>query len=93
LTGQGIYRGHDGLRAIFRDWYASFGGYDEGLEEIVDAGEHVISVTRGRGRGRASGADVEMTFHLVWTIREGKIVRLVWYPTRRQAVEAAGSGE
>src|SRR5437660_3491003 len=82
LTGQGVYQGHDGLRAMFRDWYASFENYDEGVEEIIEAGEYVISVSTGRGRGRTSGADVEMPFNIVWTIRDRRVLRLVWFPTR-----------
>jgi ketosteroid isomerase-like protein len=90
LAGQGIYRGHDGLRSMFRDWYASFERYDEGLDEIIDAGKHIITGVTGQGRGRTSGAAVEMEFHLLWTIREGKVIRLVWFPTLAEALEAVG---
>jgi ketosteroid isomerase-like protein len=90
LTGQGVYRGHDGLRDMFRDWYASFEDYNEGIEEIFEAGEHVISVSTGRGRGRTSRADVEMPFNIVWTIGGGKVIRLVWFPTRAEALQAVG---
>jgi ketosteroid isomerase-like protein len=93
LTGRGIYRGHEGLRSMFGDWYEAFEPYEEHCDELIDAGEHVISVVTGRGRGRASGTDVEMPFILVWTIRDGKIVRLVWFPTRADAVEAVGREE
>lgn len=34
-----------------------------------------------------------MTVALLWTIRDGKVVRVVWYPTRAQALEAAGLRE
>jgi hypothetical protein len=27
---------------------------------------------------------------LVWTIRKGKVIRVVWFLTREDAVEAAG---
>jgi ketosteroid isomerase-like protein len=61
LTGQTIYRGHDGLRKMFRDWYEAF-DYQEELDELIDAGDQVLTVTTGHGRGRASGSDVQMTF-------------------------------
>ena len=89
LTGQGTYRGHDGLRKMFGDWYEAF-EYQEQLEELIDGGDQVVSVTTGRGRGRASGTDVSMTFYLVWTLREGRVIRLVWFPTRDEALDAAG---
>lgn len=89
LTGQAIYRGHDGLRQMFGDWYEAF-DYREQLEELIGAGDRVVSVTTGRGRGRASGTDVQMTFYLVWTLRHGRVVGLTWFPTRNEALEAAG---
>jgi ketosteroid isomerase-like protein len=47
-----------------------------------------------RGRGRASGIEVEArSGAAVWTMREGKIVRVVWFPTRAEALEAAGLSE
>jgi hypothetical protein len=30
---------------------------------------------------------------LVWTIRKGKVIRVVWFPTRADALEAAGLSE
>jgi ketosteroid isomerase-like protein len=64
------------------------------LEELIDAGDKVISIVTGRARGRASGVEVENRHHGgVWTIRGGKIVQVVWFPTREEAVEAAGLSE
>ena len=64
--------------------------YEERLEELFAADEQVISILTVRGRGRASGAEVELAHNAgVWTIRDGKIVRLVWFPTREEALEAA----
>jgi ketosteroid isomerase-like protein len=75
LTGQGT-------------WYEAFEPYEEDCEELIDTGEHVISVVTGWGRGRASGTDVEHPFVLAWTLREGRVVRVVWSPTRAEAFEA-----
>ena len=90
LIGHTIYRGHDGLRAMFHDWYEAFEDYEEHLEEPIDAGEHVISVLTGQGRGRASGVGVEQEFVVVWTVRNGRVSHLVWYPTLAEAREGAG---
>jgi ketosteroid isomerase-like protein len=62
--------------------------------ELIDAGEHVVSIQSTRGRGRASGVQVEhANFAGVWTVREGKVVRAVWFPTREEALQAAGLRE
>jgi ketosteroid isomerase-like protein len=64
------------------------------LEELIDAGDRVGSVSTARAIGRASGLDVARSNHAaVWTIREGQIVRMVWYPSRAAALEAVGLSE
>jgi ketosteroid isomerase-like protein len=52
------------------------------------------AVDRQTGRGKGSGAPLDQQTFSVITIREGKIVRVVWLPTREQAFrEAAGLRE
>jgi ketosteroid isomerase-like protein len=94
LIGKGVYRGHDGLRRWFREWYEAWGSLQDDCEELIDAGEHVISVVTRRGRGRASGAETTARRGGVWTLRDGKVVRLAGgYRERSEALEAAGLSE
>jgi uncharacterized protein len=93
LVGEGRYQGHEGLRRFFRAYHEAWERVEYDYEELIDAGEHVISLAHDRGRGRASGAEVEFTQYAVWTIREGKIVRVAWLGTRDEALEAAGMSE
>jgi ketosteroid isomerase-like protein len=59
--------------------------------KLLLAGEHVVSVSTIRARGRASGLHVESSERFgVWTIRDGRVIRVVWFPTRAEALEAAG---
>jgi ketosteroid isomerase-like protein len=92
VEGQGgrIFRGHDGLRSLFREWHEAWGQIEYSYEELVDAGEQVISVVTRHARGRASGVEVERPFALLWTLRDGRVVRVVWYLDRTEALEAAG---
>ena len=90
IGGGGVLRGHDGLRRFFRERNAIWGEVEDVPKELIDAGEHVVSVDSERGRGRNSGVEVEMTQYAVWTIRNGKVVRVVWFPTRAAALETAG---
>lgn len=86
-----VFRGHDGLRKLFRDWHEAWGEIEYSYEELIDAGEDtVISVVRRHARGRASGVDVEHPFALLWTVRDGRVVRVEWYLSRAEAFEAAG---
>jgi ketosteroid isomerase-like protein len=92
-TGRDILRGHEGLRNLFREWHEAWGKIEYGYEELVDAGEQVISVVTRHARGRASGVEVERPFALLWTLREGKVIRVVWFLDRAEALEAAGLSE
>jgi ketosteroid isomerase-like protein len=88
---EGRVQRHEGVRSAFRDWYDAWEGVETDVEELIDAGQQVISVFTYRGRGRASGVEVEWKRMAgVWTIREGKVVGVVWLRTRDEALEAAG---
>jgi ketosteroid isomerase-like protein len=86
----GTLRGHDGVRSWLRSWYEGFGNVSYETEELIDAGEHVVLVVRQRGRGRASGADVSLRLYGAWTVRDRKVVRVVWFLDRIEALKAVG---
>ncbi len=85
--------GFDAMRADMERWASSFDELDVTIEEIIDAGDQVIVVAHHRGRGRASGAEVDTRFYEVYTLREGKISRVDEYTERGEALEAAGLSE
>jgi ketosteroid isomerase-like protein len=91
--GGGFAHGHDGLRNFFREWHEAWGDIQYDYDELIDVGEQVVSVVTRHGRGRASGIEVEMPAALIWTIRDGKVTRVVWFQTRNEALEAAGLSE
>src|SRR5919198_2896773 len=59
VGGSGVHRGRDALPTVYREWRSAWEHYEENLEELIDAGENVISVLTGRARGRASGVELE----------------------------------
>ncbi len=95
VIGYGLMRGHAGLRDWYREWFEAWEDFEEICEELIDAGVSVVSVWTQRGRGRASGAEVEFGRRsaAVFTIRNGKVARLVAFPTREEALEAVGLRE
>jgi ketosteroid isomerase-like protein len=93
LGFQGVYRGHEGLRTSTREWAKAWERFEDRCEELIDAGEHVISVVTRRGRGRASGAETSTRRAGVWTLRDGKAARVVWFPSVEEALEAVGLSE
>ena len=89
-----IYRGHDGVRRYMDQVYEAFEDYRPEVEDLIDAGEKVITLAIEHGRGRGSGAMVEArrTAH-VWTMRANRAIRLDLYLDRARALEAAGLSE
>jgi ketosteroid isomerase-like protein len=89
-----LWQGHEGLRRWSRQYYDSWESLEDTVEELVDAGEHVVVIVTTRGQGRGSGVEVEWKDHAgVFTVRESKVVRVVWFPNREQALEAVGLSE
>jgi ketosteroid isomerase-like protein len=94
MSAEPIWRGHAGLRKFFRDYYETWDELEDTIEELIDAGDRVVSVVTTRARGRSSGIDVEWKGHAaVWTIRDGRIAQVTWFSDRDQALEAVGLSE
>lgn len=88
--GGGTYRGPDGVTEGFRKWLAAWDDYRVEVEDLSDVGEHVLAKTRHHGRGKTSGIEVEQVIFQIWTLRNGKIVRVRMYYDEAEALEAAG---
>lgn len=86
----GIYRGLEGVREYVRGIRESYSGMGSELEELVEAGDKVVALLIFRGEGRSSGAAVEARIANVWTLREGKVVRMQYFGDREEALAAAG---
>jgi ketosteroid isomerase-like protein len=93
LIGDTVYRGHDGMRRWVRDRYEAWESIEDDCQELIDAGERVVTFVVSSGRGRSSGVDTELRHYGVWTLRDGKIIRVAWFYDRKHALEAAGLRE
>ena len=92
--GATAWVGHEGLRAFDRELRESFSSFETTYEELIDAGDQVVSASRYRASGRTSGVEVDGPLQfLVWSLRAGKVARVVWYPTRAEALEAVALRE
>jgi ketosteroid isomerase-like protein len=62
-------------------------------EEFLDVGERVVVVLSMRAKGLSSGVALERRDAMVFQLRDGKTMRLVYYNSRKQALEAVGLTE
>ena len=90
---QPAYRGHDALRDLFRERYEDWEQVEDHCQELIEANDEVISVVTSRGRGRESGIEVDGTHVGLWSLRDGKVIRVRWFGTLDDALAAAGLPE
>jgi ketosteroid isomerase-like protein len=85
-----IVHGHEGIRGFMRKWLGTWQQYELHVEEVFEAGDQVLALTRERGRGKGSDAQVELLGAFVFTLQRGHVVRFKGYVDRAEALEAAG---
>jgi ketosteroid isomerase-like protein len=85
--------GFDAMRSDMERWASAFDELKVTIEEIIDAGDHVVVVARHQGRGAKSGAEVDARFYEVYTLREGKVWRVDEFNEMAEALEAVGLRE
>lgn len=91
VVGGGVYTGLDGVRRWMADLFDAWETFEMSVGELVGAGpDQVVGGLVARGRGRVSGAEVEHRPGSVSTVRGGKVVRVVWFPSLDEARAAAG---
>jgi ketosteroid isomerase-like protein len=92
LFGTPVFRGHEGLRSFDREWREAFEDVETECEELIEVGDYVVSYSKYHARGRASGIQVSgLARGGVWTVRDGKVTRVVWFNTPEAALAAAGA--
>ena len=88
LPDAGVYRGRDALRAFLEDFLESWERFHQVVEEVVVEGDRVALMIHLAARGRGSGADVDARYAHVWTLRDGRAVRVDAYYDRDAALRA-----
>ena len=86
----GTYQGLDEFLRGMNEWTESFDEITTEIEEFIDAGEHALVFHRMHGRGRDSGAEVDLAIWQVVSVRDGKLVRMLDFNDREDAFAAAG---
>ena len=90
----GVYRGEAGLRRWHADLGDAWDYLQLRLDRVVDVNEETIVVLMTlTGKGRGSGVEIRQEIAQLHTFRAGKVLRLVTYTDRAEALEAAGLRE
>jgi ketosteroid isomerase-like protein len=78
---------------IRNGWLDAWEEMEVEVEDIVDQGDQVVASLHVWGRGKSSGAEVDVMLHLHFQVRDDKIVYLYEHTDKRAALEAMARSE
>jgi ketosteroid isomerase-like protein len=88
------FRGREEFRRFLTDIDQ---GWEEGasavIRELFPVGDRVVARADWGGRGRASGIDLRSSLTSIYTVQDGRIVKIEWFFDHAQALEAVGLSE
>ena len=90
----GEMHGPVAVRRYIQDWIDTFDDFGIVVEELRDVGnDRVLGIQRLKGRAKLSGTETDLRYAVVYTVRDGKVVRGQEYLSVDQALEGVGLSE
>jgi ketosteroid isomerase-like protein len=82
------------VREAFEQWDQAFDTVESQIDEHIDAGDSVVTLSRWRARGKSSGVSTTLQGAEVYECENGKVVRVTQgFPDRESALKAVGLSE
>jgi ketosteroid isomerase-like protein len=88
--GAGVYRGEEGMVRAVEELLEAYEYFQMDPEEYFVSEDHVVVTVRVRGRGRASGLEVDDRYGHVFTFRGDRVARFEVFTNPEDALAAAG---
>jgi ketosteroid isomerase-like protein len=92
LPEAGLYRGRDAIRTFLESFLESWEDFTQETEDLIAGEGCVLILLRSRSRGKGSGIPVEAQYAHLWTMHEGRGVRVDAYFNRDEALGAMKAG-
>lgn len=89
----GTYVGREAVAGYTRSFLEPWTRITVEAQELLPAGDTVVASVVQRGVGNASGAETELRYFQLWSLRGGMVIRLENVRERDEALGAAGLGE
>ena len=84
--------GANGFRRFLESFWEEFDQPSIEIRRLTEAGDEVVTWVTFRGRGTQSGAETSLDLWILWTLRNGKLIRGRAFRSSGEALEAAGLG-
>src|ERR671914_726915 len=78
---------------VYERWFGTWDEIRMTPERFIEDGDRVLALMTIEGRGKSSGVPVVIHSADLFTIRDGKIISLVGYPDRAEALADIGESE
>jgi ketosteroid isomerase-like protein len=89
--GTSVYRGHEGLRAWFKDLHQEWESFETSITRTDVRGDRVLCTLQIHACGRASGIVIDHEMYHLLDMRDGMIHRLEAFQDRDAALTALES--
>ena len=86
---QGAESFNQAIASVFEGWQDSRFEVDR----VEERGHEVIALGHLQTRGRHAGIGFQREHGQIWTFRDGKAVRMRWFNSHEEALEAAAAPE
>jgi uncharacterized protein len=84
----GVYRDARDPNPRLQMWLSEWENWRAEADEYLEVGDQVVVLARYYGRGKGSGIELEQEGAHVFQLRDGKVVRLEIFATRKRALES-----
>jgi ketosteroid isomerase-like protein len=89
-----VIRGREAVWDFYVGIFGSLHGGPVEHVEVIEAGDdNLVTHLRAEMQGKASGASVVLSYWLIITFRDAKILRIDYFAGRGEALEAVGLRE
>jgi ketosteroid isomerase-like protein len=75
------------------EWLDTWDDHRIELEEVIDAGDHVIAAIHITASGKSSGVTTDVRFYPHFKLRDDRVVYIYDYADRADARRAVGRGQ
>jgi ketosteroid isomerase-like protein len=89
----GTRTGPEGFNGAIDSVFATWDDVRFDVERVIGNGDDVVALGLLRGHVHAAGMEVDSPHGQVWTFRDGRVVRMCWFNSHRETMDAVGLPE
>jgi ketosteroid isomerase-like protein len=89
----GVYRGREAIRGLMGMWREMFEGFSFEVDEYIEVGDTLVMPGWVSVHARGSDMAIREPYSWVAKLRDGKVLEVHEYRTRKEALKAAGVAE